>query len=103
MQDQERIRQRAHEIWERDGRPEGRREEHWAQARREIEAEDSGGAAAGPATPDDAPTVTAPDGPEATPAQAAAAAEAVGAPRKAEVGTSEREAGTDGPGKGPRA
>jgi hypothetical protein len=35
MQDQERIRRRAHEIWEREGRPEGRHKEHWAQARRD--------------------------------------------------------------------
>ena len=35
----ERIRQRAHEIWERDGRPHGRHDEHWQRAREEIEAE----------------------------------------------------------------
>lgn len=27
---EDRIRQRAHEIWEREGRPEGRHEVHWA-------------------------------------------------------------------------
>jgi hypothetical protein len=32
----ERIRQRAYEIWEREGRPEGREQEHWEQAEREI-------------------------------------------------------------------
>lgn len=37
---EERIRRRAHEIWEREGRPEGLHEVHWLQARREIEAED---------------------------------------------------------------
>src|SRR5690606_4637375 len=37
---EERIRIRAHEIWERQGRPEGRNDEHWEQARREIEMED---------------------------------------------------------------
>jgi hypothetical protein len=42
MQDQERIRQRAQEIWEREGRPDGCHNEHWAQARREIEAESVG-------------------------------------------------------------
>lgn len=35
----EKIRQRAYEIWQRAGSPEGRGEEHWAQAAREIEAE----------------------------------------------------------------
>ena len=29
---EEQIRQRAHEIWEAEGRPEGRHEEHWARA-----------------------------------------------------------------------
>lgn len=32
----ERIRARAYEIWEREGRPDGREHEHWDQARREI-------------------------------------------------------------------
>ena len=36
---EERIRQRAHELWERDGRPHGRHDDHWQQAREEIEAE----------------------------------------------------------------
>jgi hypothetical protein len=31
-----RIRERAHEIWEQEGRPEGRQEEHWRQASQEI-------------------------------------------------------------------
>lgn len=44
MQDdrEDRIRRRAHEIWERDGRPDGRHEDHWAQATAEIDAENSG-------------------------------------------------------------
>ncbi len=37
----ERIRQRAYELWETQGRPEGRDLEHWEQARLEIEAEGS--------------------------------------------------------------
>ena len=45
---EDRIRHRAYEIWERDGRPEGRGEDHWAQACAEIEAEDR---AAGMAEP----------------------------------------------------
>ena len=34
----ERIRLRAHEIWEQEGRQEGRAEAHWAQAQRELQA-----------------------------------------------------------------
>ncbi|HYE52103.1 MAG TPA: DUF2934 domain-containing protein [Azospirillaceae bacterium] len=38
----EKIRQRAYEIWQREGCPEGRQEEHWQEACREIEAEGAG-------------------------------------------------------------
>ena len=31
----ERVRERAHEIWEAEGRPHGRDREHWEQAVRE--------------------------------------------------------------------
>lgn len=34
-----RIEQRAHEIWEREGKPHGKHDEHWAQAEAEIRAE----------------------------------------------------------------
>lgn len=34
---EERIRQRAYELWEANGRPEGQEFEHWSQARQEIE------------------------------------------------------------------
>jgi hypothetical protein len=33
------VRERAHLIWEREGRPDGRDAEHWAQAEREIDNE----------------------------------------------------------------
>ena len=36
-----RIRQRAHEIWEREGRPEGRAQDHWTLAREAIAIEDN--------------------------------------------------------------
>jgi hypothetical protein len=36
----ERIRQRAHDIWEEEGRPEGREYSHWLRARAEIQEED---------------------------------------------------------------
>ena len=41
MDDQsERIRKRAHEIWQEEGSPEGREYSHWLRARAEIQAED---------------------------------------------------------------
>ncbi len=40
---EERIRLRAHEIWEREGRPGGKEAEHWERASREIESEEAGG------------------------------------------------------------
>ena len=36
----ERIRQRAHALWEQEGRPEGRQDEHWERACREIQMEE---------------------------------------------------------------
>jgi Protein of unknown function (DUF2934) len=39
---EDRIRKRAYEIWEREGCPNGRDQEHWHQASREIENEQSG-------------------------------------------------------------
>ncbi|MGN6551425.1 MAG: DUF2934 domain-containing protein [Pararhizobium sp.] len=41
MDREERIRRRAHEIWEREGRPEGREQEHWDKAVQDVEAEES--------------------------------------------------------------
>lgn len=38
---QDRIRHRAHEIWEKQGRPHGADYQHWDQATREIDAEDA--------------------------------------------------------------
>lgn len=46
---QEEIARRAHEIWEREGYPEGRALEHWLQAEQELQGEGA------------APTATAPD------------------------------------------
>lgn len=37
----ERIRQRAHDIWEAEGRPEGREYSHWLRARAEIQDEEA--------------------------------------------------------------
>jgi Protein of unknown function (DUF2934) len=37
---EERIRQKAHELWERSGRPENQADEHWKTAERAIDKED---------------------------------------------------------------
>ena len=31
------IRARAHQLWEQEGRPEGRAEDHWREARKLVE------------------------------------------------------------------
>lgn len=36
---EERIRERAHAIWEREGRPDGMEAEHWRRAAIEVDAE----------------------------------------------------------------
>ncbi|RWD39252.1 DUF2934 domain-containing protein [Mesorhizobium sp.] len=47
---QERIRQRAHAIWEQAGRPDGAHQQHWDQATAEIDGEESRPKAKAPAT-----------------------------------------------------
>ncbi|MDB5359222.1 MAG: hypothetical protein JWO51_519 [Rhodospirillales bacterium] len=37
---EERVRARAHEIWVREGKPDGRAEDHWALAREEVSEEE---------------------------------------------------------------
>ena len=39
--DHDRIAQKAHELWEADGRPHGRDQDHWDQAREMVAIEDS--------------------------------------------------------------
>jgi hypothetical protein len=39
---EQRVRERAYEIWERTGRPEGKAAEHWLQAEAETVAEEKG-------------------------------------------------------------
>ena len=38
----DRIRERAHAIWEREGRPEGSHDDHWRRASAEIDRESAG-------------------------------------------------------------
>ena len=61
MSDEERIRRRAHEIWESEGQPEGRHEEHWTQAHREVEQEQAGSQPE-PTEPDANPAGSVPPG-----------------------------------------
>lgn len=44
----DRIRNRAYEIWESQDRPEGREREHWEQACRDCAAEDENAPGAAP-------------------------------------------------------
>lgn len=48
---QERIRQRAYELWLQDGEPEGKEGEHWERARLEIEGGQTEKSEDKPATP----------------------------------------------------
>jgi hypothetical protein len=54
--EEQRVRERAHAIWEAEGRPEGRHAEHWQQALSEIEREKE--ALASPAKEVGSPIVT---------------------------------------------
>ena len=45
MTTHEDISKRAREIWEREGRPEGRDKEHWLQAEAELQREQGSNAA----------------------------------------------------------
>ncbi|SAL03723.1 hypothetical protein AWB77_06856 [Caballeronia fortuita] len=49
QKEQDRIRRRAYEMWEREGGPEGRAEEFWEKAIASLEAEDSQGSGGGEA------------------------------------------------------
>lgn len=42
-QNEERIRQRAYEIWQTEGAPEGCADRHWQQAQQELAGSEAGG------------------------------------------------------------
>ncbi|WP_428391919.1 DUF2934 domain-containing protein [Lichenicoccus sp.] len=44
----ERVRLRAYELWEKDGRPHGRNDAYWEEALRQIKAQDRGTASVVP-------------------------------------------------------
>ncbi|WP_455273661.1 DUF2934 domain-containing protein [Rhizobium herbae] len=39
MDREKRIKERAHSLWETDGHPDGRHEDHWVEAGRQIDEE----------------------------------------------------------------
>jgi len=41
LEKEQKIRARAHRIWDEEGRPEGKAKEHWERARAEIEEEEA--------------------------------------------------------------
>jgi len=43
---EERIKARAYEIWQREGSPEGRENDHWKEAEQELDAENTGAGSA---------------------------------------------------------
>jgi hypothetical protein len=69
---QRKIERRANEIWQREGRPDGRADEHWRLATAEVEAEEA--AAVRPAS--------AAREPQPAPEEAAAKPAAKAAPKR---------------------
>lgn len=103
-----RIRTRAYELWERDGRPHGRDKEHWARAAREIE-DDAGRGANMSIGPRPAPASdpargasTAVGGPSAGPAPAPGSTPAGGAGGIAAPAPSSRPTAVGGVSSGPQ-
>lgn len=47
-----RIRQRAYQLWLDEGSPQGKQDDHWAQAEREIDGLDGENESTNPASPD---------------------------------------------------
>lgn len=43
---EDRIRARAHEIWQREGSPECHENDHWKEAEQELDAENTGAGSA---------------------------------------------------------
>ncbi|KHK90893.1 DUF2934 domain-containing protein [Novosphingobium malaysiense] len=82
----QRIRERAHALWEQEGRPHGRHDAHWDQARQEIEGNEAKPAAKRPAAPKAKKSATkAPASPPATKKPAAGKKTATAAPKAAKT------------------
>jgi hypothetical protein len=82
---EERIRDRAYEIWQREGAEHGRHADHWLRAEAEIEAEDRKAAATGQQSAaiarEAGATGTAPP-PSPTPSRVATPARAASKPQR---------------------
>jgi hypothetical protein len=76
---EERIRRRAHAIWEREGKPHGSHQEHWDQATSEIDTEDA--QSANPSRNVDPATVASPSVEQVTGAGPAVAHHSKDAPK----------------------
>lgn len=69
---EQKIRERAHAIWQDEGQPHGRHDDHWDQASREFDAEASKPGSAEPPKqkavrkPRSTPAADAPKAPRAT-------------------------------------
>lgn len=51
---EQKIRRKAHELWEKAGKPDGQHDHHWSEAERLVDEDEQGGGAAvetGPAQP----------------------------------------------------
>jgi hypothetical protein len=98
----ERIRQRAYEIWEREGRPEGRHDEHWRRAAEEELAREGAGTPAGAGEEPKASSgrtagkATRQNGPETAPADKRTASKATRAPGEGAPRAKSRKADTAG-------
>src|SRR5687768_8289682 len=77
---EERVRQRAHEIWEREGKPHGHEKKHWEQASNEIDAEEDAKPAHAAAATGTSPPL------EKLPSKRRAAAKPTGAKRSKPTG-----------------
>jgi hypothetical protein len=71
MDREKQIRTRAHQLWESEGRPEGREAEHWARATEELDSRSIDAGVEQPLTDSDVSTDPQPDGSEAVASPAA--------------------------------
>lgn len=86
--DNERIRQKAYELWEKEGRPEGRHEDHWRQASGDHDALTSPNPVGVNATLPPDPDTSAVADAEVAATSAASPADAGGKPAKKAKGES---------------
>lgn len=82
---EEKIRQRAHQIWESEGRPHGQHDQHWERARGEVDREAAD-------QPSEAAQMDSMRGVSADPAEASA-----GGRRTRKASAAQGEAATKGP------